>query len=298
MKNLPRVIGTYTSDQPGSLLFVSGGVHGNEPSGVDALRRVFEALEKAGPEISGTIVGVAGNRFALEKNVRYLDEDLNRVWTGERVVRKGARTSEDREREEVIAILEQYPSGDFTKRYFLDCHTTSSATLPYISVQEVNDNDRWAHNFPTYIIRGFSDLVEGCIDHYLSRIGITGFVFEAGSHEDPKAVENHEGMIWLALHEACGLDLETIPNYPGCVTRFSEENSPEQKTFEIFYRHGRKDGDDFAMVQGFSNFQPVKKGELLAIHQGQEVISERDAFIFMPLYQKQGSDGFFLVREV
>lgn len=297
-QDTPRIIGKYTSNKKGPLLFVTGGVHGNEPSGVIALRKVFAELEKCRPEIEGTIIGVTGNKKALNLNKRFIDQDLNRTWTKENVDSGKTDTQEKKEMFEIIKILEQYPEKDFTKRYFLDCHTTSAATVPFISVQEVNDNDSWAHKFPTYIIRGFSDLVYGCIDHYLSRTGLTGFVFEAGQHEDKASVENHEGVIWLALKEACNLDLSQISCYPRCVDKFVKENAPEQKTFEIIHRHGLEESDKFKMEQGFENFQKIEKDQLLAVQNGKEIRSEWDAHIFMPLYQAQGNDGFFVVKEV
>ncbi|MDT0649012.1 succinylglutamate desuccinylase/aspartoacylase domain-containing protein [Autumnicola edwardsiae] len=297
-EEIPRIIGKYTSGKEGPLLFVTGGIHGNEPSGVKALEKVFSELEKTQPEIKGTIVGVAGNKMALNQNKRYIDEDLNRTWTEENVNQEKKDSHEKKEMFEIIELLEKFSEKDFTKRYFLDCHTTSSPSLPYVSVQEVNDNDEWAHKFPTYIIRGFSDIITGDIDHYLSRIGMTGFVFEAGQHTDKRSVENHEGVIWLALKEACGLDLDNISTYPDCVNRFAEKNAPPQKTFEIIHRHGLEDGDIFEMQPGYENFQKIEKGELLAKQNGNEVKSEWDAYIFMPLYQAQGNDGFFIVQEV
>lgn len=297
-EEIPRIIGKYTSGKKGPLLFVTGGIHGNEPSGVKALKKVFEELEKTRPEIEGTVVGVSGNKMALNQNKRYIDEDLNRTWTQENIDAGGRDTHETKEMFEIIDILKKYPESDFTKRYFLDCHTTSSPSLPYVSVQVVNDNDEWAHRFPTYIIRGFSDIITGDIDHYLSRTGMTGFVFEAGQHTDKTSVENHEGVIWLALKEACNLNLEQISTYPDCVNRFAEKNAPPQKTFEIIYRHGLEDSDIFEMQPGYENFQEIEKGELLAIQNGNEVKSEWDARIFMPLYQSQGNDGFFVVKEV
>lgn len=293
-----RIIGKYTCNKKGPLLFVTGGVHGNEPSGVIALQKVFEELEKTQPEIQGTIVGVVGNKKALNVDQRYIDEDLNRTWTIKNVESDKKDSQEKNEMFEIINVLKQYPEADFTKRYFLDCHTTSAATVPFISVQEVNDNDSWAHKFPTYIIRGFSDIVSGCIDHYLSRTGLTGFVFEAGQHTDPRSVENHEGIIWLALKEASGLDLEKISCYPECVERFAEKNAPDQKTFEIIHRHGLENSDEFKMEPGFENFQKIEKGQLLAYQNGEEVRSEWNAYIFMPLYQSQGNDGFFVVEQV
>lgn len=292
-----RIIGDYSSDKKGPLLFVTAGVHGNEPSGVKALKKVFTELEKTKPEINGRIVGVMGNKAALEKGKRYIDEDLNRTWTEDNVKNNDPETQEQREMHEIIEILEKYSKEDFTKRYFLDCHTTSSDSLPYISVQNVNDNDSWAHKFPTYIVRGFSDIVYGAIDHYMSRTGLTGFVFEAGQHTSHASVENHEGMIWLALKQANGLDVEKVSCYPECVEHFTEKNAPSQKTFEIIYRHEIKKGDNFKMEPGFKNFQKIKKGQTLATSNGREIKSEWDAYIFMPLYQSQGNDGFFVIEE-
>ena len=292
-----RIIGNYTSNKKGPLLFVTGGVHGNEPSGVQALEKVFKELNKTKPEIKGRIVGVMGNTAALKKDQRFMDEDLNRTWTEDNV-KKEPDSHEQQEMHEIIRVLEKFPESDFTKRYFLDCHTTSSASLPYISVQEVNDNDEWAHRFPGYKVRGFSDIVYGAIDHYMSRTGLTGFVFEAGQHTSKESVENHEGMIWLALKEACGLKLEKLAGHPQCVEQFTVKNAPEEKTFEIVYRHEIKDEDDFKMKPGYKNFQKIKKGELLATSNGKEIKSEWDAHIFMPLYQSQGNDGFFVIEEV
>ncbi|MCM4160842.1 succinylglutamate desuccinylase [Antarcticibacterium flavum] len=295
---MERIIGKYTSNQEGPLLFVTAGVHGNEPSGVKALEKVFAELEKAKPNIKGTLVGVAGNKLALEKDQRFIEEDLNRTWKEESIINQKKDTHEQREMHEIIKVLESYPETDFTKRYFLDCHTTSSASLPYVSVQVVNDNDEWAHRFPTYIVRGFSDIVYGAIDHYLSRTGLTGFTFEAGQHTDKRSVENHEGMIWLALKEACGLELEKLTCYPDCVDNFAKKNAPDQKTFEIIHRYGLENDDEFKMQPGYENFQKIEKGELLAVKNAEEVKSEWDAYIFMPLYQSQGNDGFFVIQEV
>ena len=293
-----RIIGNYTTNKEGPLLFVTAGVHGNEPSGVKALEKVFRELETTKPEINGRIIGLKGNQKALQENKRFLDEDLNRTWTEENVNKKQPESHEQREMFEIIEVLKKYSEKNYSKRYFLDCHTTSSDSLPYISVQEVNDNDKWAHKFPTYIVRGFSDIVYGAIDHFMSRTGLTGFVFEAGQHTSQESVENHEGVIWLALKEACGLDLEKVSCYPECVDKFKNDNAPDQKTFEITYRHEIKKGEDFKMEPGYKNFQEIKKGELLAKNGDKEIRSDWDARIFMPLYQSQGNDGFFVIKEV
>jgi len=292
-----RIIGEYTSGKEGPLLFISGGIHGNEPSGVLALQKVFEELNTSKPEINGVVVGVLGNSKALEKEVRYIDEDLNRSWTEENIDNHITDSNEKLEMFEIIDVIKKYPKAEYSKRFFLDCHTTSSDSLPYISVQDVNDNYEWADRFPTHIIRGFSDIVYGCIDHYMSRTGLTGFVFEGGQHESKTAIKNHEGMIWLALKNACSLDFNQLSKLPDAIAHLNSFKT-QQKTFEILYRHGIENKDKFSMNEGYENFQKVKEGEVLAIQNGKEVKSKWDAYIFMPLYQPQGNDGFFIIQEV
>ena len=292
-----RIIGKYTNNIEGPLLLVTAGVHGNEPSGVKALRKIFDELEKSKPAIKGTFIGLKGNKKALEEGQRFIDEDLNRTWKDKNLRKEQPDSHEQKEMWEIIEILKDYSSDKFSERYFVDCHTTSSDSLPYVSVQEVGKNDEFAHNFPVYIVRGFSDIVDGSIDKYFSKQDITGFTFEAGQHTAETSQQNHEAIIWLALKEALQLETEKVSCYPECVKVFAEKFKEGQKTFKIIYRHGLEDDNEFKMEPGFKNFEEISKGQLLAVQDGKEIRSEWDARIFMPLYQSQGNDGFFVIRE-
>jgi hypothetical protein len=46
------------------------------------------------------------------------------------------------------------------------------------------------------------------------------------------------------------------------------------------------------------NFQPVIRGQLLARDRNGEIRAPENGRILLPLYQSQGSDGFFLVRKI
>jgi len=52
------------------------------------------------------------------------------------------------------------------------------------------------------------------------------------------------------------------------------------------------------MNPDYKNFQPISKGEILASDNDLNVSAPDDGLILMPLYQKRGDDGFFLIREV
>ena len=42
----------------------------------------------------------------------------------------------------------------------------------------------------------------------------------------------------------------------------------------------------------------VKKGELIAKDKNGDIFSPANGRILMPLYQKQGEDGFFIIKEI
>lgn len=291
-----RVIGEFHGSKTGPTVFVTAGIHGNEPSGVVALQRVFTELERSRPKITGCLIGIAGNMAALHKNVRFIDEDLNRTWTKEKLDATENLSSEEKEMNDILQIVHEKSANNIT-RYFLDCHTTSSESLPYISVQDVGENNAWAHRFPVYIVKGFSDIVNGSIDKYFSKIGMTGFTFEAGQHVSEKTAKYHEALIWLILKEANDLNLADLSHLPEGIELFKKNDDIERKTFQIIYRHGLSKNDSFQMEPGFENFQKISEGELLAHQNGKEIRSSWDAHIFMPLYQTQGNDGFFVVKE-
>ena len=52
------------------------------------------------------------------------------------------------------------------------------------------------------------------------------------------------------------------------------------------------------MLPNFESFQFVKKGTPLAISDGKQLTVKRDSILFMPLYQKKGRDGYFLIRKI
>lgn len=296
MHNIPRIIGQYDRHQKGSLLVITAGVHGNEPAGIYALESVFERLHKEAPMLEGKIMGLSGNRQGLQKGVRYIDEDLNRIWTPENLASQKTDSSEKKEMFQLLPLLDQNLTTRYPRRYFIDCHTTSSESEPYLSVQDQNENLSWAKQFPLHIVRGFSDLIQGGLDAYETRMGMTGFVCEAGQHQSKAAIESLEGMIWLALHQVCNLHFDDLEHFPEAVYKI-EKKRASRKIFEILYCHHITPEDHFKMKPGYRNFQKITKGECLASQNGKPLYSRWDAYLFMPLYQQQGNEGFFIIQE-
>ena len=60
-----RVIARLRGAEAGPTLIVIGGLHGNEPSGVEAMQRVASAIAPAPGRVRGDLVMLAGNVRAL-----------------------------------------------------------------------------------------------------------------------------------------------------------------------------------------------------------------------------------------
>src|ERR1700753_3973478 len=76
-----HVIGAFIGDADGPTLIAIGSLHGNEPAGALALEDVAFRLEQIKDEIRVRVYLIVGNMRALEKRVRFIDDDLNRSWT-------------------------------------------------------------------------------------------------------------------------------------------------------------------------------------------------------------------------
>src|SRR5690606_40764647 len=64
--SIGRVLGRFTADEAGPGLIITAGVHGNEPSGIIAFKKVWQGLMQMQPKFKGELTGLAGNLAALK----------------------------------------------------------------------------------------------------------------------------------------------------------------------------------------------------------------------------------------
>ncbi len=300
---VPRLLGHLRGDRPGPTLVVVGGLHGNEPAGVRALRRVIRALEPRKRELRGDFVGLVGNRAALARGRRFLERDLNRAWTAERVDRLRERGPdpaggpEEREQHELLTALDRLVEEARGPVSVLDLHTTSGLGGPFSTVADTLRNRALALHLPVPLILGLEELVDGTLLDYLDRRGLVTVLFEGGQHEEARAVDRCEDAVWIAV-AAVGLLAESrLPRVAEARKRLSRETRRLPKVLEMRYRQPIEECSEFRMRPGYRNFQPVTAGEILARENGDPVRAPEDGRVLMPLYQEQGEDGFFMVRE-
>ncbi|MGB3152399.1 MAG: succinylglutamate desuccinylase/aspartoacylase family protein [Maribacter sp.] len=297
-----RFIGQIRGGLPGPTLIFVGGVHGNEPSGIFALHQVLNSLKAKTEKLHGNIYALAGNLPALEKGIRYQKEDLNRIWNLKRIEESFSKTDEleDSEVKEALKLYQcidtilKKESGPF---YFIDLHTTSSPTEPFITVNDNLLNRKFTKQYPVPLLLGIEEYLEGTFLNYINDMGYVAFGFESGQHDALVAIENHIAFIYLSLVFAGSLPKSEIA--------FEKHYKLLKKTthhlascYEIVYHYKIEKNEQFEMLPGFKNFESIPKGSPIAISDEQSVAVPQTGNIFMPLYQKKGNDGFFIIKPV
>ena len=310
---LERVIGhlgTSGPDRPVAIFFA--GMHGNEPTGVIALQQVLRDLSARQVTLHGEVLALAGNLNALENNRRFIWRDLNRIWPSDFELffsqppdsseRNGS--VELRERRELFSQIYPYLSQP-APLYFFDLHTTSAESAPFIVINDQLSNRKLARQFPLPIVLGLEEFLAGPLLSYLNDRGYTAIGFEAGEHQNQNSVDAHRAFIYLALVNIGILTTQDVPDYSAQVqllktwhNQVSPRLAGSSRFLEVLYRCEIKPGQTFRMANRMANFEAVAKNQPLAYLNDKLLKAPLSGYIFMPLYQQFGEDGFFLVRSI
>jgi len=295
-----RVIGRFGTP-PGPRLICLGGLHGNEPAGVLALRRVFETLHDSRPPFNGHIVGIAGNIRALKAGRRFLERDLNRGWSPrgiERAETLPGAPAEDGEQAELIAVLSAELEGARSDTRVIDLHTASAEGPPFLTLADTLRNRAFAGRIGLPLVLGIEEQIDGALLEVINGSGPVTLGIEAGQHDDPVSVDHHERAVWMALIAGGHVAQEDVPEARGMREALREAVLGLPGVFEVRFRRPVAADDRFRMRPAYRNFQAVSAGEVVAEDREGPVAVQEDGRIFLPLYQEQGDDGFFIVREV
>lgn len=313
---MERIIGTYTGSEPGALVVVFGAVHGNEPAGVRALEELFRMLEQE-PEVNpnftfrGKLVGLVGNIPALTSGERFIERDLNRLWTPVNMRRIQQTDPEDLHVEDLelralrSLIHKEIQEYKPEALILLDVHTTSAEGGIFCIPSDDKVSLRLAKELHAPVILGMLEKLDGTVLHVAAdnHFAISGYprysigaAFEAGQHDDPQSTSHAIAGILNCLRAAGCIRHEDLDSRHESILRaFSE---PLPKVTQLLHVHHIRPGDGFSMRPGYANFQAIEEGEHLADDVTGPILAPESGLILMPLYQPQGTDGFFVVQEI
>ena len=313
------VIGWVRGRSEGPLLLCVGGLHGNEPAGVRALERMVGAVRTRRDALAGDFVAVVGNMPALAARRRFMAYDLNRAWTPLRLeaLKAGRRTgsddgavqplarrrardplAEDLEVVRMLALLERVASRRRGPVYVIDLHTTSGEGGTFTSTEIHQQHRRFAMEVPFPLVLGLDDHLEGTLLGHLGTLGYTTMLCECGQHGEPRAAARAVAAVWIAVRAAGLLSDEDVPEAARGFEMLRSGCEHLPRVLETVYRHPFSEGDGYVTRPGFRNFQRIRAGDVVGDDRHGEVAAPTGGMLLMPLYQKLGEDGFFVLREV
>lgn len=309
MPRSKRIIGEYQGAKEGPLLICLAALHGNEPAGVKALNRLFEMLDdepikNPGFRFKGKLIGVIGNLKAYSKKCRYIDCDLNRHFKKENVERvlhtpNDQLNSEDIEMKQLVRFIHRTVEENAAKEvYILDLHTTSSKKGIFSIPTEKESSIALAKDLHAPVILGLLNGLQGTSMHYFTteNLGVetTALTFESGHHDSLMSVHRAIAALVSCLRSVgCVSEQDVEHRHDNMLIDYSRDYP---KVTRLIKRHGITMEDEFRMRPNYSNFQQLKAGEIIADDRNGPIQIDSECMILMPLYQKQGEDGFYLVK--
>ena len=113
-------------------------------------------------------------------------------------------------------------------------------------------------------------------------------------------MDHHIGLVWKALKLKSHLDISELSGSKDYLEKLADSKSEKllNAFYEITYLHSFQTVEDFTMNTGFRNFQQIGKGDELAVCNGEKIKAPQKGLIFMPKYQKQGNEGFYIVNPI
>lgn len=312
-----RIIGRYGGNDEGPLVLGIGAVHGNEHAGVKALKEVFRMLQAEeesvpGLVFRGSIYGLTGNMAAFKTGARFISKDLNRIWQPENVdklLNTDPQELQDEEKElvDLLWVIRQI-IADTQSRHIviIDLHTTSAdGGIFSIPLEDDVESVRLAESLHAPVVMGLLKGLNGTLMHYASGNHFVNnglpetascVAFEAGQHDDPLSVSRCISAVISTLRAVGCLRPEDVDHKHDEILLDYAAGLP--KRTRIAHVHHIGPEEHFRMRPGYLNFQPVQRGEQLAVSADGPVVAPFDGLILMPLYQPKGTDGFFIVEPV
>ncbi|CAE8620671.1 unnamed protein product [Polarella glacialis] len=264
LRELSRAIWRIGSGRP--RVMILGGVHGNERTGVEVVRRLVDRLGGGGFEANkfrGELTLALGHPEAIERNVRFLDEDLNRCFGERGEEESSAGAPRSRESQRASELADHLRELDV----LVDLHATNKPSAPFVRLPGLVDLAYFERCERVFL----SALPSTCSSVLWDPLGLIA----QGCMADEFALRNSAGKVYLCYESGMAADVGAVPGVAAAVDHLlaatatwpesfaSEVATPrEWSHFEVF-EVVTLDSPSFGWLggHGAENFQAIARGE-------------------------------------
>lgn len=263
-----EILGT----QGGPTSIILAGVHGDERCGVKALEELLPTLHI----LRGRVFIAYGNPRAIEKNVRYTDVNLNRMFKAPETLTPSELKSYE------------YARATFLKTYLdrsdalLDIHASFTPKSRRFIISEPNAAKIYRYLPFNLIVSGFDKVEPGGTDYYMNSRGKIGICAECGYLGDTFSVDVAKKSI---------LDFLCIQGHiAGNIER------QDQKFISMYYLYCTM-SDRFRLSKQFADFEDILAGQQIGTDKDKDVYSPKDGIILFARNMDQVGEEAFLLGE-
>jgi succinylglutamate desuccinylase len=275
-----------SSPNPGPHVVIVGGTHGNEPGGVKAIVELHRAFGSGKVRLNqGKISFLLGNPNAYEKDIRYVDYDLNRHFN-----KREASSVEGRRALEIKRFLKD--NDDIEA--LLDLHSVSIGDFRLL-VYTKDDTDKiefamTVSAIPLHFVF-HPEHMPGTLIEAASTHGICGLIVECGNHYAAQAVETarHHILKFLIHHHLIDDDYISPETAPAKITFYE---SIQAITPHTGFRFSIKD---------IKTGTKLSKGQKFAADDHGDHVAPQDCYVVVPSRVVKATDadaGFLGKRSV
>ncbi|WP_416841116.1 succinylglutamate desuccinylase/aspartoacylase domain-containing protein [Haloferax sp. DFSO52] len=258
---------------------VVGSIHGDEPCGARAIER-FVAED---PDVERPVKLIIANEEALEEDVRYLDEDLNRAFPGD-------PHAESHERR-----LAHDLGREVRGTTAFSIHSTQSYAEPFAIVDTVDAIARSIlPRLPVDVAVETNNFAEGRLIEHAHTIEV-----EAGLQKSDEAAENAYWLIRAFLTATNVLPAPVVAGgggHGGSASQTDDDRlklaAPEENSLDVFKlleRLPKPEATEYEVLA--TNFTLVERGELFA--RADDQLFEADEDFYPILLSAYGYSDIF-----
>lgn len=258
-----------TEEGPTSMVLI--GVHGNERCGIDAITELLPTLKIK----RGRVLIAYGNPKAIERNIRYAEANLNRLFKSDEILSEQEKGSYE------------YSRAQFLKKYLnqadflLDTHASLTPNSQRFVICEDNAQNITKHLPVSLIVSGFDEVEPGGTDYYMNQQDKIGICIECGYFDDVSSKEVAKESI-LSFLIACGN-----------VTGITKEYLQASVVIKGLY----STKNNFVLARQFKDFEDVKKNQIIGIDRTEEVKMPIDGIILFARNRNTPNEEAFLYGE-
>ncbi len=259
-----------TGTEKGPTSIILAGVHGDEKCGVEALEKILPNLKIE----RGRIFVGYGSPRAIEKNQRFIEVNLNRMFKKDDLLSESDKESYEYKRAQFLkkyldqsdALLDIHASHTPMSKPFVICEVNAKGIIEYLPVER--------------IVSGFDEVEPGATDSYMNSIGKVGICIECGFLDDPQSEQIAEESIFAFL-KARG--------------HITNNLTPKKQSYIRVYDLYMTKTNKFTLAKSFEDFEEVSKGQIIGIDGNQEIIAKEAALILFARNREMvGAEAFLL----